>query len=225
MFVGHFGVALGLKHKAPAVSLGTLFLAAQFIDLLWPTLLLLGIEHVEIAPGSKGPPLRFTHYPISHSLGLVVVWAVLFSAAFYLLRRTLAGAVTCGAAVVSHWVLDWIVHHPDLPLLPGHDARFGMGLWGSLPASLALELLIFGTGVWLYLRSTSLSDRIGSFGFWSLIAFLLLIHVANVFGAPPPSVAAVAWVGQAQWLLVLWAYWVDAHRQARGQRATTPVAA
>jgi hypothetical protein len=130
-------------------------------------------------------------------------------------RRSLRSACVCALAVISHWVLDLIVHHPDLPLTPGSSGRFGFGLWRSLPASLLLEVAIFGVGGWIYARSTTAIDAVGRWAFTGLIVFLSLIHLANVFGAPPPSVAAVAWVGQAQWLLVVWAYWVDRHRRSR----------
>lgn len=215
MFIGHFAVGFGLKRSAPAVSLGTLMLGAQFIDLLWPTLLLLGVEHVELAPAGNGPPLRFTDYPVSHSLLMVLVWAALFGGACYALRRSARGAIVCAVAVVSHWLLDLIVHHPDLPLAPGGEARLGFGLWSSLPASLAVELALFTLGVWLYASVTTARDAIGRWGFVGLVAFLLVIHAGNIFGAPPPSVAAVAWVGHAQWLLVLWGYWIDRHRAVR----------
>jgi membrane-bound metal-dependent hydrolase YbcI (DUF457 family) len=223
MFIGHFAVGFGLKRAAPAVSLGTLFLGAQFIDLLWPTLLLAGVEHVEIAPGAAGPPLRFTHYPVSHSLAMVMVWAGLLGGGHYFWRRSARGAAVVAAAVVSHWVLDLLVHHPDLPLAPGTEFRAGFGLWGSLPLSLALEVALFAAGCWLYSQSTVPNDRIGRFGFWGLVAFLGVIHAGNVFGGPPPSVTAVAVVGQAQWLLVAWAYWIDAHRSRR-QRVGGPPA-
>lgn len=215
MFIGHFGVGLGLKKAAPRVSLGTLFLGAQLIDLAWPTLLLLGVERVELAPGGKGPPLNFTHYPITHSLLMVLVWSMLFGAGYFFLRRHRIGAVVCGVAVLSHWLLDLVVHHPDLPLYPGGGPRVGFSLWDSLPGSMLLELLIFGVGTWLYGRSTQAIDRIGSAGFWALIGFLLVVHAMNVLGDPPPSVAAVAWAGHAQWLLVAWAYWIDRHRRER----------
>lgn len=215
MFIGHFGVGFGLKKPAAAVSLGTLFLGAQFIDLLWPTLLLLGVERAELAPAGEHPPIHFTHYPISHSLLLVAIWAVLFAAVYFVLRRSRRGAIFCAVAVLSHWLLDLLVHHPDLPLLPTAELRVGLGLWRSVPASLLLELALFGVGVWLYTRSTEARDRIGTIGFWALVGFLLLIQIGNVFGAPPPSITAVAWVGQAQWLFIVWAYWIDAHRRAR----------
>lgn len=216
MFIGHFAAGFGLKRAAPAVSLGTLFLGAQFLDLLWPTLLLTGVEHVEIIrEPTSGPPLRFTDYPFSHSLAVVALWAVIFGGLHFAFRRHLTSALVCAGAVLSHWFLDLIVHHPDLPLAPGDGPRVGFGLWGSLAGSLAVELALFALGCWIYLRTTEARDRTGRFAFWGLVVFLLVIHLANVFGQPPPSVEAVAWVGQAQWLLVLAGYWVDAHRRIR----------
>jgi len=225
MFIGHFAAGLGLKRVAPEVSLGTLFFGAQFLDLLWPTLLLTGTEMVELAPDAKGPPLNFTHYPFSHSLLMVMVWAVLLGGAYYGLRRKVRGALVCAAAVLSHWLLDLIVHHPDLPLAPGTDHRVGFGLWESLPISLSIELGLFAVGCWQYCRATVATDRVGSIGFWSLMVFLVLVQLGNAFGDPPPSVAAVAWVGQAQWLLVLWAYWVDRHRRPCPPKLSQPASA
>lgn len=216
MFLGHFGVGFGSKTLAPRVSLGTLFLAAQFVDLLWPTLLLLGLERVEISPGiTRVTPLDFTHYPITHSLLAVLGWSVLFAGAYYLIRRYRKGAWVCGLAVLSHWILDFLTHRPDLELYPGSELRVGLGLWNSLPWTVAVELFIFAAGIGLYVRSTRALDRKGSLGLWALIGFLLVVYVGNVFGAPPPSVTAIAWLGQAQWLLIVWGYWVDRHRQER----------
>lgn len=213
MFIGHFGVGFGAKAAAPKTSLGVLFLAAQFIDLLWPSLLLIGFEHVKIAPGvTVVTPLDFTHYPISHSLLAVVVWSALFAGVYYLIRKYPAGAWVCGFALLSHWLLDLVVHRPDLPLMPGSSARLGFGLWNSLPATLVAELAIFGLGVYLYVRTTKATDRTGSIALWGLVVFLLLMFASNIFGPPPPSEAAIAWVGHAQWLLVLWGFWIDRHR-------------
>jgi hypothetical protein len=213
VFLGHFGIGFGAKAAAPKTNLGTLFLAAQFTDLLWPSLLLVGLESVEIAPGvTRVTPLEFTNYPITHSLVAVLVWASLFAAAYYLLRRYPKGAWICGAAVVSHWVLDLLTHRPDLPLVPGGATRVGFGLWNSLPATLVVELGIFAIGVWLYIRTTRALDRVGSVALWSLVGFLLMVYVSNLFGPPPPSAMAIAWLGQAQWLLVIWAFWIDRHR-------------
>ncbi len=214
MFLGHFGVGFGAKAAAPKTSLGTLFLAAQFIDLLWPTLLLVGLERVAISPGlTRVTPLEFTHYPISHSLLAVLLWGVGFGLLYCLLRRYPRGAWVCGLAVVSHWLLDLVVHRPDLPLAPGLSVYVGLGLWNSLPATLIVELGIFAVGIGLYCRSTRASDRIGSIGLWSLVGFLLLVYLGSVFGEAPPDTTAVAWVGQAQWLLIVWGYWIDRHRK------------
>jgi hypothetical protein len=214
MFVGHFGLGFGAKRAAPAVSLGTLFLACQFADLLWPTLLLLGLERVEVQPGAtKMTPLNFVSYPYSHSLLALCVWGVLFGLAYLAIRRTrVSAAVTIALLVVSHWVLDFITHRPDLPLTPSGPARVGLGLWSSIPATLAVEGLIFAAGIAVYTRATVPRDRIGSIGLWSLVAFLVVVYLAASFGPPPPTPAAVAWSTQAMWVLVAWAYWVDGHR-------------
>lgn len=218
MFIGHFGAGLGAKSLAPRVSLGTLFLAAQFLDLLWPTLLLLGVERVVIAPGATAvTPLLFEHYPISHSLVAVLGWASLVGGAHFLLRRNGRSALVVAALVVSHWVLDAIVHRPDLPVLPGLQWSIGLGAWRSLPLTLAIELSLFCVGVWLYVRYTEPLDAAGRWGWWGLAALLLAIYAGNLAGGPPPSVAAIAWVGELQWLLVAWAYWVDRHRRGRNR--------
>ena len=213
MFIGHFGVGFGAKAVDRRVSLGSLFLAAQFVDLLWPALLLLGVEHVEIVPGiTKVTPLDFTDYPITHSLVMVCAWGVLLGLAYWLAKRNTKGALLIGLCVVSHWVFDLIVHRPDLPLYPVHSPRLGLGLWNSMIGTLIVEGLILAVGVTLYLRVTRSKNRIGSYGLWALVAFLVLVYASNVLGPPPPSVAAIAWAGQLQWLLVAWAYWVDKNR-------------
>jgi membrane-bound metal-dependent hydrolase YbcI (DUF457 family) len=216
MFLGHFGAGFGAKAIAPQVSLGWLFVAAQFIDLLWPTLLLLGVERVRIEPGATAVvPLVFEHYPVSHSLAAVAGWGVVVGALYLALKRDRRGALVLFALVVSHWLLDAIVHQPDLPLYPGSATLAGMNAWSSLPLSAAIELSIFAAGAWLYARSTRPADATGRWAFAGLVAFLLAIHAGNLLGPPPPSVQAVAWVGQAQWLLVLWAFWADNHRRPR----------
>ncbi|HET6543244.1 MAG TPA: hypothetical protein VFG46_22310, partial [Chryseolinea sp.] len=130
MFIGHFAAGMAAKKIQPTLSLGTLFLAAQFLDLLWPTLLLLGIEHVIISPGiSKMTPLAFVDYPISHSLLVVTIWSLLFGICFFLFTRNRIGALLLSGLVLSHWVLDVIVHVPDLPLYPGPSPKVGLGLW------------------------------------------------------------------------------------------------
>jgi len=215
MFIGHFGLGFGAKRFAPAVSLGTLFLAAQFADLLWPTLLLMGVEEVRIDPGiTVVTPLDFVHYPYSHSLIAMVGWGAVFGIVHKLARRSsLAIGLLLAALVVSHWVLDLVTHRPDLPLMLGGSDRYGLGLWNSLPGTLAVELPLFLAGVFLYVRSTVPRDRTGTIALAGLVLFLLAVYLVNFFGEPPPSPTAVAWVTQSMWLLVAWGYWVDRHRQ------------
>jgi len=214
MFLGHFGLGFGAKKAAPDVSLGALFMAAQFADLLWPTLLLLGLEQVEVQPGATlVTPLNFVSYPYSHSLLALVVWGALFGIVYHVSTRsrTLAG-VTLGLLVLSHWFLDVLMHRPDLPLTPSGAARLGLGLWNSMALTLAGELLLFCAGLVIYARATAARDRVGSIGLWSLAAFLLVVYLASIFGPPPPGALAVAWAAQAMWLLVAWGYWIDRHR-------------
>jgi hypothetical protein len=211
MFVGHFGLAFGARKAAPAVSLAALFAAGQLADLLWPTLVLLGYERVDIEPGAtRFTPLNFVSYPYSHSLLALCVWGVAFGAIYAAFRRVRVSAfMTIALLVVSHWLLDYVTHRPDMPITIGGADRVGLGLWNSIPGTLVVELGMFAIGVGLYLRATAPRDRIGSFGLWALVAFMLIVYIAAAFGPPPPSAAAVAWSAQAMWLLVIWAYWVD----------------
>jgi len=213
MFIGHFGVALAAKKVAPRTSLGTLILGAQFADLLWPILLLAGVEQVEIVPGiTKVSPFDFINYPFSHSLLMVVVWSVVVGGIYYVLRRYQRGAFVIAAAVISHWILDFIVHRPDLPLRPGGQARLGLGLWNSWPASIAVEVLFFGPGLWIYFSSTRARDNIGRYGFWSLMAFIFLGWISSLFAGAPPDVRSVAWGALVMWITVPWAWWADKRR-------------
>lgn len=215
MFLGHFGVGFAAKKIAPQVSLGTLFLSAQFVDLLWPTLLLFGVEHVKIEPGiTKITPLNFIDYPISHSLLMVCLWGGLFSAVYWITRKNQRSALVVGALVVSHWALDLIVHRPDLPLFPGDSPLLGLGLWNSIPATLIAEGTLFFGGALLYLRSTKAINRSGAIGLWCLVGFLVLVYIGNLTGPLPPDTTAIAWVGQLQWILIPWAYWIDKNRIA-----------
>ncbi|MGA3168300.1 MAG: hypothetical protein ABSF14_19530 [Terriglobia bacterium] len=218
MFIGHFGVALAAKKVAPRTSLGTLVMAAQFVDLLWPLFLLLGVERVIIAPGITAvTPLDFTSYPLSHSLLADLGWASLFAGIYRVVRRDWRGALCLGFVLMSHWLLDALTHRPDLPLYPGGSMYAGLGLWNSRAGTLLVEGAIFALGVLVYGNTVRPRDRVGIYAFWSFIALLVLMYLANLFGPPPPSVKAIAMAGLGLWVFVAWAYWLDRHRQPRPQ--------
>jgi len=223
VFIGHAAVAFAAKKAVPKTSLGTLIMAAQFIDLLWPIFLLLGLEHVRIDQGNTAmTPLDFYDYPFSHSLLAVVVWGLVFGGVYFAARRYRTGAIVLGLLVVSHWGLDFLTHRPDLPLAPGSETRVGLGLWDSVAATVIVEGLLFAACVALYVKTTKALDRIGIYALWGLVAFLVVIYSMNVFGPAPPDTGVIAYAGNASWLFVLWGYWVDKHRTVRDQ---TPFAA
>ncbi len=215
MFIGHFAVALGAKRLAPRVSLGTLVAAAQLIDLVWPVLILAGVEVVRIDPGNTAhTPLDFVSYPFSHGATSVLLWAAIFAGLHWWRRRDLAAAWTLAGVVVSHWLLDALTHRPDLPLWPG-GPLVGLGLWNSVPGTVAVEALLFADGAWLYYQATRWRDAVGRFGLYAFVGLLLLIAVGNLLGPPPPSPQAIGAAGLALWLFVPFAAWVDRHRQVR----------
>jgi hypothetical protein len=210
MFIGHFAVGMVAKQIKPTLSLGTLFLAAQFLDLLWPTLLLLGIEHVTISPGiSKMTPLDFADYPISHSLLVVMIWSLLFGVGAFLFTKSRTGALILAALVLSHWLLDLIVHIPDLPLYPGASPKVGLGMWNSPFLTVLIEGGIFIAGLVSYLNTKKKQEQPVTWKFWSLVAFLIIIYIMNLMGPPPPNVHMIALAGQLQWLFVIWGWWAD----------------
>jgi hypothetical protein len=214
MFLGHFAVALGAKRAAPKASLGTLVFAAQLADLLWPIFLLVGLEQVRIVPGvTRVTPLDFVSYPYSHSLLAQLIWGVGIGLIYLTIRRDTRGAIVLTLCVPSHWVLDYIAHRPDMPVLP-RGPRYGLGLWNSLPGTLAVEVILFVVGIALYLTLTRAKDRVGDYALWSLLVLLLLVYFGSVFGPPPPTEHVIALSALAIWLTVPWAAWADRHRSA-----------
>jgi hypothetical protein len=151
MFLGHYGLAFAAKRAAPRTSLGALTFAAQFLDELWPVLLLMGVEHVKIVPGlMAASPLEFTDYPISHSLLMAIIWGAGIGGIYFLLKRYGNGAWVMGLLVVSHWFLDLPMHRPDLPIYPGSAARVGFGLWNSVAATYVIEMGLYALGIAIY---------------------------------------------------------------------------
>ncbi len=219
MFIGHFAVGFASKRIAPKASLAPLLAAPLLADLLWPIFLLLGLERVEITGG--GNPfltLTFIAYPWSHSLVMGIAWGALFGAVYYLITRYQRGAWVIALAVISHWVLDVATHVPDMPLAPGSSLRVGLGLWHSVPATVAVESALFIAGVWLYARTTAPRDAMGRYGWWGLVALTVVAYLASLSGSTPPSVTAMAWTALiASLVTVVWAWWADRHRSAHAE--------
>jgi hypothetical protein len=216
MFVGHYAVGFAAKRFAPQTSLGVLIAAALLLDLLWPLLVLAGWEQVQIDPGNTAfTPLNFVSYPISHSLLATLGWATLFAAIYYFVTSYRSGAIVAWVGVVSHWVLDFVTHRPDLPLYPGGPLA-GLGLWNSPFATIAVEGLMYVVGVWIYLRVTRQRDRIGSWAIRVYIITIALFYIANIFSPPPTEVRPIlVATTPIVWLMILWAWWADRHREAR----------
>lgn len=212
MFIGHVAVALGAKKAAPKTSLGTLLLAAQLPDLLWPLFLMLGWERVQIVPGITAvSPLDFISYPLTHSLLADFGWGLLFGGLYLVFKKDRSGAFVLWACVMSHWLLDFISHRPDLPLYPG-SRLVGLGLWNSVSATLLVEGGLFVIGAMIYSRTTYARDKVGRYSYKTFVALLVLIYLAALIGPPPPSVNAIEWAGVSGWLFLAWAYWIDDHR-------------
>lgn len=211
VFVGHLAVALAAKRAAPRAPLAALVGASFGLDLLWPVLLLVGIEQVRVDPGNTAfTPLAFDHYPWSHSLSMAIVWGVVAGRVSAAILKNVAAGLFIGLAVISHWVLDFVTHRPDLPVWPGGPV-LGLGLWNSIPATFIVEGLIYAGAIALYLRATPPRDTTGRVAFWSLVVFTLAIWISGPFAPPPPSVTAIAWVGIALWLFPVWAAWIERH--------------
>jgi len=224
MFIGHFAVGLASKKLAPRASLGVLIAAVLFLDLLWPIFLLTGLETVRIDPGNTVvTPLDLHDYPWSHSLAMSVAWSVLCAALFWAGTHYGRGALVVALGVFSHWVLDYITHRPDMPLYPGSTRSVGLGLWYSLPATLAVEVTLFVAGVAIYARATRAMRARGIVAFWLFIVVVSIAYVGAIFGPPPPSVEMIKYGGLTSWLFVVWAWWIDRNRVMRTSAAPSAV--
>lgn len=219
MFIGHYALALAAKRDAPRASLGTLFIAPTLADLLWPILLLLGWEHSHVVPGPNPfLTLYLDDIRYSHSLFTLMVWGALFGYLYWRRRGNKRAAVVIGLLVVSHWLLDFITHRPDMPIYPG-GPTVGLGLWNSPVATIVVEALMLSVGVAMYTRVTRARDAIGRWGFWALVALLATSYVISSNAPPPPNQTALAVGGIIfGWVFVLLAWWVDRHREAMPTR-------
>jgi hypothetical protein len=219
MFLGHYGVAFALKRAEPKLSLGTLFLAAQLLDLLWGAFLLLGWEHVRIIPGYSGTtPFEFYDYPISHSLLAAIVWSAVAAALYYSwptrdTTRHWQAAALIGVAVLSHYPLDALVHVPDLPLAGNDSPKIGLGLWNHPAATVAAELLTLALGVAVYIAFRSHRHPVRPIRLAFVLLVLIGSYLASQYGPLPSSIGAVG-AGAILMIIVMAALAAWADRRA-----------
>lgn len=215
MFIGHYGVSYGAKAMKPAVPLWLLFLAVQFLDVLWGLFVLLGLEKVRIVPGITATnPLDLYYMPYTHSLTAALVWSLLAGLAYHFWKPGAGGAIV-GAAVFSHWLLDLIVHRPDLPLV-GNQFKVGLGLWNVPAAALLLEVAFLLAGLAFYLRSTQREQSGGTIGFAIFSTVLLAVQTMVFFGSPPGSPTAAALTALISYgVFAAAAGWLDTRRGPR----------
>ena len=202
MFVGHYGVSFAAKKAEPAIPLWVLFIAVQLLDVLWAPFVLLGIEKVRIVPGfTASNPLDLYYMPYTHSLLAAIGWSVVAFLVYRAVRPVPPrAAAIVGLAVFSHWVLDFLVHRPDLPLYD-NTAKVGLGLWNLPALALGLEALLLFGAMWLYLRHTPRGTAMLAFG-----VVMLAIQAYVFFGPPPASdkaAAATALIAYAVFAVVI----------------------
>lgn len=213
MFVGHLAVAFGAKKLEPDLPLGASVAAAFGLDLLWPLLLLAGVEVVRVNPGDTAfTSLAFESYPWSHSLLMVLGWGALGALVGRALFGTWRSGFVLGALVLSHWFLDLVTHRPDLPLWPGGPVA-GFGLWSSIPGTIVVEAGLLSVGLWLYSGVSSARDRIGRWALVGLVGLTGVIWVSQPWAPLPGSANAVALGALILWLLPPWGAWIERHRE------------
>jgi hypothetical protein len=217
MFIGHIAVGFAGKAVSPDTRLGTSIAAATLVDLVMAVLLIAGIERIRIVPGiTAAVPLALDHYPWSHSLASALVLSALASGLYYLATRNRRGSLWIAAAVASHWILDLATHIPDLPLWPG-GPLVGLGLWNSIPGTIAVEGTLYALGILLYVRATEPRNRWGHVSLWFTASFLAFLYASSFLVSAPPSMELFQWGSLFQGVLVvLLGYWIDRTRKNRG---------
>lgn len=215
MFIGHFAVGFAAGRLVPRVPLPWLLAAPLFLDILWPVLVLAGIERARVAPGHTAmSPFALDDYPWSHSLLMAAMWGLLFAAVALWRGRGRREGFVLWALTVSHWILDWLSHSPDMPLWPG-GPEYGLGLWDHVSLTMSIEIAMFAGGAALYLKATAAKHRTGNIALWAMLALLLVLYVVSTF-APPPDMTPVVITGFALTVVFLtWAAWIARHRQVR----------
>ena len=216
MFVGHYAASLALKSVEKKASLGLLFLAVQFVDILFFPFVLLGIERVNVVENfTQSTHFELEYMPYTHSLLASFLCAGFIYVVYQIVSpRNKSVALVMSIAVLSHWFLDLIVHTPDLPLWSDASKKMGFGLWHSAIATYALEATLLIAGLWLYLRSTTATSSIGKYGIGIFVMILLMVNVVNIFGPPfGDSKLSLATSALAMYFLFAGAaHWLDGKR-------------
>lgn len=215
MFVGHYGVSFAVKSFERRIPLWLLFIAVQFVDVLWAIFVLTGIEKVRITPGITATnPLDLYYMPYTHSLVAALLWSGAGFISYKVAHRGASyAAFLVAVAVFSHWILDLIVHRPDLPLYDD-TYKLGFGLWNYPTLALALEASLLFGGIFLYLRASKAVSPIGKFGMLGFGILLLIVQGIVFFGAPPPSASAAALTALLSYVVFTGvAYWLEKKRQ------------
>ena len=216
MYVGHYAASLALKRFEKRASLGVLFLAVQFVDIVFFPFVLLGIERLNIVENfTQSTHFELEYMPYTHSLVAFLIWSGLAYALFrWVVVKSHSVAMVVALAVMSHWLLDVIVHTPDLPIWSDASPKLGLGLWNNAIATYALEAALLLAGLWLYLRSTSASTRTGKYGMGIFVVALLLVNIANIFGPlQGDSIVILSVTAGASYLLfAAAAFWLDTKR-------------
>jgi hypothetical protein len=138
---------------------------------------------------------------------------MLFALINYFIKHDRTGAWILGVGVVSHWILDFVTHRPDLPIIPGLTMYAGLGLWNSFLGCSIVEGTLFATGVIVYARFVPSTDWIGKVAFWLLIFTFFAIWLGAMLSGPPPNETVLALAGLTSWLFIPWGYWIDKHRR------------
>jgi membrane-bound metal-dependent hydrolase YbcI (DUF457 family) len=218
MFVGHLALSFAARRSDDRTSLVWYIVAANLIDLIWPILLIAGVERVRLDPGNTAfTPLAFEHYPWTHSLLMVLVWAIALGALARARGVPTSTAMVIAALVASHWLLDFVTHAPDLPLWPGGEARLGLGLWNSIPATFAVEFALWAGGIALFLGARRPRGLHGWVALGSFLLVTTLMWAASPFSPPPPDDRAIAYFSTFGWIIVPWAVWIERTSVARGR--------
>jgi len=200
MFVGHYGVSFAARARlGTRVPLWVWFIAVQWMDVVWSVLVLLGVEKLHIVPGfTEANALDLYYMPYTHGLpgSILVSLALGIIVASFVSRDRVKTCFLIAGASFSHWVLDFVVHTPDLPLYD-NSAKVGLGLWRHVIFSFPLELIVLGLGAWIYARSVTFASAKGRYVFWGFVVFLAAMQVYANFGPPPSSPEAMAIIALA----------------------------